>query len=39
MKENVIHIRSGILINANASVKSIIYVKYMIVFGNMWNMW
>ena len=34
MKENVIHIKSGIIIKANASVKNIIYVK-KIVFGTL----
>ena len=34
MKENVIHIRSGIMINVYVSVNNIIYVK-KIIFGKM----
>ena len=32
MEENVIHIKSGVMINGNVSVKNIIYVK-KIIFG------
>ena len=36
MEQNVIQIKSGIMINSAASVKNIIYVKE-IIFGNLLN--
>ena len=36
MEENVIQIKSGIMINSTASVKNIIYVKE-IIFGKLLN--